>query len=130
MNWGRLERGTEPDVAPGPAWSEADSGRAYDPHAEWQVDAVAGVIEVAMPWGLLNVGDPSTHAVVDDKGGTRETETSRTSGIGLLAWATAAPGFVADSTGPTLANALPAPLSQCAFLGPAGTRQLTVVQRT
>jgi hypothetical protein len=126
LNWGRLERGTEPEVAPGRTWSEADSGRAYDPHAEWQVDAVAGVIEIAIPWGLLNVGDPSTRAVVDDKGGTRETETSRTSGIGLLAWATAAPGFVADSTGPALANAPAAPLSQCAFLGPPGTRQLVV----
>lgn len=128
LNWGRLERGTEPDVAPGRTWSEADSGRAYDPHAEWQVDPEAGVIEVAIPWGLLNVGDPSTHAVVDDKGGTRETETTRTSGIGLLAWATTAPGFVADSTGPSVPGSPAAPLSQCAFLGPPGTRQLAAAK--
>ncbi|MGH7681072.1 MAG: hypothetical protein ACRENN_03695 [Candidatus Eiseniibacteriota bacterium] len=126
LNWGRLERGTEPPVAALAGWSDGDSGRAYDPHAEWQADPVQGVIEVAIPWGLLNVGDPSTHAVVDDKGGSRETETTRTSGIGLLAWATTAPGFVADSTGPSLPKAAPAPLAQCAFLGPLGTKQLAV----
>jgi hypothetical protein len=128
LNWGRLQRGSEPDVEPAWTWSASDSGRAYNPHAEWEVNADAGVIEVAIPWGLLNVGDPSTHAVVDDRSGTRETETTRTSGIGLLAWATAAPGFVADSTGPALEDASAAPAGLCAFLGPDGTSQSTVTK--
>ena len=121
LDWGRLSRGVEPAAAP--AWPGAYSSHAYDPHAEWQISASGTSIEVAIPWGLLNVGDPSTLAVVDDKDGTRETETTRTAGIGLLAWATSTPGFMADSTGPALANAPTPDAGQFAFLGPGGTLQ-------
>jgi hypothetical protein len=128
LNWGRLERGTEPGIEPGWTWPGADSGRAYNPHAEWEVNADNGVIEVAIPWGLLNVGDPSSLAVVDDKPDTRDTETTKTDGIALLAWATAAPGFVADSTGPAAPDAKPASAALCWYLGPQGTSQTTATK--
>jgi hypothetical protein len=128
LNWGRLERGTEPGIQPGWTWPGGDSGRAYNPHAEWEVNADNGVIEVAIPWGLLNVGDPSSHAVVDDKPDTRNTETTKTDGIALLAWATAAPGFVADSTGPAAPDAKPAGAAQCWYLGPQGTSQVVAAK--
>jgi hypothetical protein len=100
LDWGRLSRGTE-----------------------WEISRSGEMIEVAIPWGLLNVGDPSSHAVVDDKDGTRETETSKTNGMAFLAWATTAPGFAADSTGPSLPKAKSATPAQAYFLGPLGTSQ-------
>ena len=100
LDWGRL--------APGREWAAAKDG---------------STIEVAIPWGLLNVGDPSSRAVIDDKPGTRETETSVTRGIGLLAWATTAGGFAADSLGPARTGTRAARPKECYFLGPAGTSQ-------
>jgi len=84
LDWGRLARGEEPA------------------NADWALDPAAGTIEIALPWGLLNVGDPSSLAVIDDDPSTPAVETSRTSGIGLLAWGTRARAFRADSLGPAL----------------------------
>ena len=98
LDWGRLEFGREPARAA--AWQGAAPGYAYDPHAEWTIDDAGRTIEIAIPWGLLNVGDPSSRSVLDDKAGTSEIEVSPTSGIGLLAWATRQPVFRADSLGP------------------------------
>ena len=96
-------------------------------HTEWCLDDSGRVIEVALPWGLLNVGDPSTRSVVDDKSATRATECTPTAGIGLLGWATASPGFSADSLGPTrdggIRDARP---EESHFIGPAGTTQTVV----
>ncbi len=39
---------------------------AYDDLADWSADAAAGVIELRLPWGLLNVTDPSSRQVVED----------------------------------------------------------------
>ncbi|HEX7077964.1 MAG TPA: hypothetical protein VF363_06050 [Candidatus Eisenbacteria bacterium] len=120
LDWGRLSYGREP--RPAPAWPGADSAFAYDPHAEWCVSQDGRVIEVALPWGLLNVGDPSSRTIVDDDPKTPGTEARATSGIGLLAWATTAGGFRADSLGPTGAGFRAAgvpPARQ--FLGPLGT---------
>ena len=122
LDWGRLSRGR--DAAP--------SGRGtlpYDPHAEWFFDRGRRVIEVAIPWGLVLVSDPSSRAVVDDAPGTRETESSATSGIGFLTWATTAEGFRADSLGPAASGARPARPEQCQLLGPAGTTQSLTGQR-
>ena len=82
VDWGELASGAEP--------SRADSGGgayAYDPRAEVLTNPARSAIEIAIPWGLLGVGDPSSHSVIDDRDGTREVEVTRTPGIGLLAWA-------------------------------------------
>ncbi len=91
---------------------------------EWHIGASS--IEIAIPWGLLAVGDPSSRSVLDDREGTRQTEVSTTDGIGLLAWATAAEGFSADSLGPTLAGSRGKESAEAFFLGPDGTSQSTV----
>ena len=110
LDWGRLELGREPDR------------NAYDPHAEWMVGD--RTIEIALPWGLLNVGDPSTRSVLDDKAGTSDVEVTRTTGIGLLAWATKPLAFRADSTGPTRGGkAGRVTPRDVQFLGPPGTTQ-------
>jgi hypothetical protein len=94
------------------------------PRQEWAVNAAGSTIEVAIPWGLLSVGDPSSLAVLDDKPGTRDTETTVTRGIGLLAWATTAAGFAADSLGPSLPGARAARPEESYFLGPQGSSQV------
>jgi hypothetical protein len=122
LDWGRLSRGRD----------QSPTGRGalpYDPHADWFFDRESRVIEIAIPWGLILVSDPSSHAVVDDAPGTRETESTPTSGIGLLGWATSAEGFAADSLGPARSGARPARPEQCQFLGPSGTAQSIAQQR-
>lgn len=114
LDWGRLERGRE-------------EARAYDPHAEWTETDDGRSIEIALPWGLLNVGDPSSRAVLDDKPGTSEVETTPTSGIGLLAWATKPLAFRADSLGPARAGrAERLTPRDVQFLGAPGTTQAVV----
>ena len=90
---------------------------------EWRLDESRRSIEIAIPWGLLGVGDPSSHAVIDDRDGTSEIETTPTPGIALLAWASTAPGARADSLGPTLPGARRASPREVSFLGPPGIRQ-------
>jgi hypothetical protein len=125
LDWGRLALGrerTRRGAAPGSAV------RSVDPRAEWWIDRKRGVIEIALPWGLINVGDPSSRAVLDDLPGTDDVECTTTGGIGLLAWATRAAGFRADSLGPTRDGAHRAMPGETQFLGPDGTRQLTMGQ--
>lgn len=56
--------------------------------ADWAFDAAAGLLEVRLPWGLLNVTDPSTLTVVDDSGTGWPPRTRRTEGlrIGVATW--------------------------------------------
>ena len=103
-DWGRLAGGSGPD-------------------AEWGWNERAGILEIAIPWGLLTIGDPSSRAVIDDRDGTREIEVSETSGIGLLAWAVQGPGIRADSLGPGVPGAAPIGANRIRFLGPGGTTQ-------
>ncbi|HSQ60591.1 MAG TPA: hypothetical protein VLT84_09195, partial [Acidobacteriota bacterium] len=121
LDTGRLAHGREP--APGVAWTGAAPSRAYDPAAEWFVDREGRTIEIAIPWGLLGVGDPSSRAVIDDRDGTSEVETTVTPGIALLAWATSGRGARADSLGPAEPGARDAAPGDVTFLGPAGTTQ-------
>jgi hypothetical protein len=122
LDTGRLARGREVRAA------ATDSVRGFDPGTEWWLDRARGVLEVALPWGLLNVGDPSSLAVLDDTTGTPEIERSTTPGIGLLAFATRADGFRADSLGPTRAGAHTARNWESQFLGPPGTTQAVAGQ--
>jgi len=121
LNAGRLEYGREP--APDSTWPGSPRGVAYDPHAEWSLDDAHRSIEIAIPWGLLGIGDPSSHAAIDDRDGTSVVETTRTPGIALLAWATTAPGARADSLGPAAEGARRVPPGEVAFIGPPGTLQ-------
>jgi len=41
------------------------------PDGLWSVDLAAGVLEVRIPWNLLNVTDPSERRVLQDQPGTR-----------------------------------------------------------
>ena len=50
---GELRRGTNDRSDP-----------AFDDRAEWQFDAEAGTAEFRIPWGLLNVTDPSSRSVL------------------------------------------------------------------
>jgi len=127
LDWGRLEPGREPARAP--AWPGAESSFAYDPHAEWTRSQDGRAIEIAIPWGLLNVGDPSSRSVLDDKAGTSDIEVTKTDGIGLLAWAVKRPAFRADSLGPARPGG-PSRLAphEVQFLGAPGTTQSTAGQ--
>jgi hypothetical protein len=117
LDTGRLARGREVRAA------NADTVRSFEPGSEWWLDRARGVLEIALPWGLLNVGDPSSLAVLDDTTGTPGIERSTTTGIGLLAFATRADGFRADSLGPTREGARMARSWETQFLGPPGTTQ-------
>lgn len=96
LDWGVLARGAEPATN---AADTTGNGYAYDPRAEWMWNAERTAVEVALPWGLLGVGDPSSRSVIDDRPGTAEVEVTRTEGIGLLAWA-ARDGSVVQALGP------------------------------
>ncbi|HEU4725719.1 MAG TPA: hypothetical protein VFU59_10545 [Candidatus Eisenbacteria bacterium] len=126
LNAGRLAYGREP--APDVAWPGETPGIAYDPNAEWRMDDARRTIEIAIPWGLLGVGDPSSRAIIDDRDGTPEIETTRTPGIALLAWATTTKGARADSLGPAADGARDARPAEVQFLGPAGTTQTNATQ--
>lgn len=51
--------------------------------ADWYADTAAGLIEIRLPWGLLNVTDPSSKTVLFDRDGqlTGEFGTAVTDGI-------------------------------------------------
>ncbi|HKQ56443.1 MAG TPA: hypothetical protein VJY35_01130 [Candidatus Eisenbacteria bacterium] len=127
LDAGRLAAGREAR----PAYAAAS--HPFDPRSDWWIDRGRGVIEIALPWALLNIGDPSSRAVLDDDPATPAIETRATPGIGLLAWATRAHGFRADSLGPAEPGAPAALPGECHFLGAPGTRQTvaaTTVQIT
>jgi hypothetical protein len=79
--------------------------------ADWYHDASAGLLELRLPWGLLNVTDPSTATVLDERAGapfaTRTTDGFR---IGVLVRRTrdgalvrTLPARAADGTWPAAA---------------------------
>ena len=104
LDWGRLSK----------------SGGAI---AEWGWNEKAGVLEVAIPWGVLLFGDPSSRAVIDDNTETYGIDVSVTQGIGLLAWALEGRGLRADSLGPTPIEPAEIPRERVSFLGPPATTQ-------
>ncbi|HXL15587.1 MAG TPA: hypothetical protein VN972_05845 [Methylomirabilota bacterium] len=125
LDWGRLEFGKEPPRAA--AWAGAPPSYAYDPHAEWMVSDTGRTIEIAIPWGLLNVGDPSSRSVLDDKPGTQDVEVTETAGIGLLGWATRRSMFRADSLGPSRSeSSISIAGADLQILGAPGTTQTVV----
>lgn len=64
-------------------------------------DLETGVLEIRIPWGLLHVGDPSSHQVIDGWANDRLLTTSTTEGIAVAAVSLGQDGGLAD--------ALPAP---------------------
>src|SRR5262249_24110617 len=122
LDTGRLSLGRAVRAA------DVDSVRSFDPSTEWWLDRARGVLEVVLPWGLLHVGDPRSLPVLDDTTATPEIELSPTAGIGLLAFATRADGFRADSLGPTRQGAHTARNWETQFLGPPGTTQTVAGQ--
>jgi hypothetical protein len=55
---------------------------AYDSLADWIASADGTTIELRIPWGLLNVTDPSSHRVIDERERrTGPVETSITEGF-------------------------------------------------
>jgi tetratricopeptide (TPR) repeat protein len=68
------------DLSPLVSGTTDPNAPGYDDLADWSANARAGMIEVRLPWGLLNVTDPSSRRVVDDppafrdEVGTRVTE--------------------------------------------------------
>ena len=49
--------------------------------SDWWYDEAAGMIEVRLPWGLLNVTDPSTATVLHDSAGVGDFGTTTADGI-------------------------------------------------
>lgn len=49
--------------------------------SDWYHDPEAGLIEIRLPWGLLNVTDPSTRTVLDDASGQGDFGTAVTDGF-------------------------------------------------
>lgn len=71
--------------------------------SDWFYDVASGVVEIRLPWALLNVTDPSSGTVLDDaSGGKGDFSTARTDGF-RIGVATFRPG----ETGP-IVGTLPA----------------------
>jgi hypothetical protein len=51
--------------------------------ADWWYDESSGMIQLRLPWGLLNVTDPSTHTVLHDSLGVGDFATTTTDGIAI-----------------------------------------------
>lgn len=73
--------------------------------ADWWMDTAAGMLQVRIPWGLLNVADPSSRQVLTDAAAaagqipeTRATETTDGIRAAVVVW----------SPGPTIRWSLPA----------------------
>lgn len=49
--------------------------------SDWWYDEAAGILEIRIPWGMLNVTDPSTHTVLNDSAGVGDFATATTDGI-------------------------------------------------
>jgi hypothetical protein len=69
---GRLRAGTE----------------AQSTLSDWYFDRAAGLLELRLPWGLINVSDPSTGTVLYDEGTTGSIGTAASDGlrIGAVVW--------------------------------------------
>lgn len=57
-------------------------------NADWYYNVADGILELRLPWHLLNVSDPSSLQVLDDKAGTPEIETSTTDGFRIYGYIT------------------------------------------
>ena len=95
VNIGRLRYGTE----------------ALNSLADWWWDAAAGMLEIRLPWGLLNVSDPSTQKILYESNvelALHPTESGPSSQLAPMP----SDGFrfavVAMKPGPTLLGTIPA----------------------
>ncbi|MBX7120467.1 MAG: hypothetical protein K1X31_15850 [Gemmatimonadaceae bacterium] len=53
--------------------------------ADWWYDQGAGMLQLRLPWGLLNVADPSSRRVLDERGGSEGTTVTAGFRIGVVA---------------------------------------------
>ena len=74
------------DLSPLRLGTTDSNATGYDDLADWSYDARSGVVEIRIPWGLLNVTDPSSRRVVeDDPDNLDEVGTRVTDGFRLYA---------------------------------------------
>ena len=57
-------------------------------NADWFFNSETKILELRLPWHLLNVSDPSSLQVLDDIAGTPEIETSTTEGFHIFSFIT------------------------------------------
>ncbi len=72
--------------------------------SDWYWDRAAGMLEVRLPWNLLNVSDPSTATVLYEEATAPEIGTRRSDGFRIGAAVVGRPGGTA-----TLTGAIPTP---------------------
>ena len=56
--------------------------------ADWYYDAAAGLLELRLPWNLINVSDPSTGTLLFEKAAGPQIGTARSDGVrvGIYTW--------------------------------------------
>ncbi|MCD6176445.1 MAG: polysaccharide deacetylase family protein [Candidatus Cloacimonetes bacterium] len=57
-------------------------------NADWFYDTATGILEIRLPWHLLNVSDPSSLQVLDDIEGTPDIETSTIDKLNIYSFIT------------------------------------------
>lgn len=71
--------------------SQLTFGNSSEPkhsNADWFFNDSTGILEVRLTWHQLNVSDPSTGCVLDDREETPEIDCTQTSGVGIQAFVT------------------------------------------
>lgn len=71
--------------------------------ADWYYDQAAGLLELRIPWDLLNVSDPSSRTLLYEAQATGDRGTVQSDGFRIGAWS------YRKGPAPTLVGAVPAP---------------------
>lgn len=72
------------------------SSNSATSNADWYFNTDAGIMELRLPWHLLNVSDPAKNFVLDDKQGTPEIEYTKTEGFNIKLFYTDSLGRVLE----------------------------------
>ncbi|HNW90353.1 MAG TPA: polysaccharide deacetylase family protein [Bacteroidales bacterium] len=75
-----------------------NSGNPEHSNADWYWDNKTKILEIRLPWLLLNVSDPSSRSVLDDVAGTEAIEYSATPGFNIFYYTTGKTGNTAENT--------------------------------
>lgn len=65
-----------------------NSGRPEHSNADWYWNDTSGILEIRLSWHLINVTDPSSGCVLDNRPETPEIDCRKTEGIEAFAWVT------------------------------------------